>query len=51
MKHVLSLTLCGLALAGCSLFGGSAHKQGLTQKAQWEALGYQEGLKSVKNGM
>lgn len=50
MKRFIVLVFCATAITGCSWFGGSS-EQHLSQKAQWEALGYKEGLKSAKQGM
>ncbi|MCI1298964.1 hypothetical protein [Acetobacter sp.] len=48
MQRALFLGFCGLILSGCSWFGGSSGHH-LTQQQQWEALGYKDGLKSVKH--
>ncbi|MBO1361748.1 hypothetical protein J2D73_18360 [Acetobacter sacchari] len=51
MKRVLILALGAMVLSGCSWFGGGDNpKKHLTQKQQWEALGYRDGLQSVKQG-
>ncbi|BCI67068.1 hypothetical protein EDC15_11291 [Acetobacter aceti NBRC 14818] len=48
MHRALLLGFCSLILSGCSWFGGSSNHH-LTQQQQWEALGYKDGLKSVKH--
>lgn len=47
MTRLVFLTLCGFTLTACSWFGDTPNEH-LSQKAQWEALGYKDGLKSVK---
>ncbi|GBQ27862.1 hypothetical protein AA0472_2525 [Acetobacter estunensis NRIC 0472] len=50
MKRVAWVVLCGFSLAGCSWFGDdtTTANRHLTQKEQWETLGYKDGLKSVR---
>ncbi|AQS84870.1 hypothetical protein A0U92_08875 [Acetobacter aceti] len=48
MRRALFLGFCSLILSGCSWFGDSTNHH-LTQQQQWEALGYKDGLKSVKH--
>ncbi|GBR05531.1 hypothetical protein [Acetobacter oeni] len=50
MKRALLLILTCSVLAACSWFGDSKPDKHLTKEQQLEALGYQDDLKSVKQG-
>lgn len=50
MKPTILLLLGCLALSACSWFGGDGKHKQLSQREQWEELGYKDGLKTVKQG-